>query len=213
MPEPDEVRFACIGCGTMNPPGAESCAGCGHRFAGPGPGPAPMADLVGPPSPRPRSPSFNEYEPPAARPARLPTFRIGPAMGLIAVIAVGLAAFAADTALGFLSLLGLVPATIRSALVASGREAERRPMGLGELARSFAATFASAYLIALSSAIAFGITCFPIALSLSSPPFLGGVFLGACLGLAAAIAAGVWLTRGLLKMGRERADRERIRWH
>jgi hypothetical protein len=35
MPEPDEIRFACIGCGAMNPVGAEVCAGCGHRFAGP----------------------------------------------------------------------------------------------------------------------------------------------------------------------------------
>ncbi len=39
MPEPEEVRFACIGCGAMNPAGAEVCAGCGHRFAGPAGGP------------------------------------------------------------------------------------------------------------------------------------------------------------------------------
>jgi hypothetical protein len=41
MSEPEEVRFACIGCGAMNPAGAEACAGCGHRFAGPGGGPIP----------------------------------------------------------------------------------------------------------------------------------------------------------------------------
>jgi drug/metabolite transporter (DMT)-like permease len=35
MSEPDEVRFACIGCGAMNPAGAAVCSGCGHVFAGP----------------------------------------------------------------------------------------------------------------------------------------------------------------------------------
>ena len=35
MSQPDEARFACIGCGALNPVGAEVCAGCGHRFAGP----------------------------------------------------------------------------------------------------------------------------------------------------------------------------------
>ncbi len=39
MPDPEEVRFACIGCGAMNPAGAEVCEGCGHRFAGPAGGP------------------------------------------------------------------------------------------------------------------------------------------------------------------------------
>jgi hypothetical protein len=35
MSDPSEVQFRCIGCGTLNPPGAETCVGCGHRFAGP----------------------------------------------------------------------------------------------------------------------------------------------------------------------------------
>lgn len=35
MPEPDEFRFACIGCGALNPSGAEVCSGCGYHFAGP----------------------------------------------------------------------------------------------------------------------------------------------------------------------------------
>lgn len=39
VPEPDEVRLACIGCGALNAAGAEVCTGCGHRFAGPGCGP------------------------------------------------------------------------------------------------------------------------------------------------------------------------------
>jgi len=37
-----DARVPCIGCGAMNPPGSDLCAGCGHRFAGPNPGsPAP----------------------------------------------------------------------------------------------------------------------------------------------------------------------------
>ena len=40
MSEPDEIKFACIGCGTLNAPGAAVCSGCGHRFAGPEGGPS-----------------------------------------------------------------------------------------------------------------------------------------------------------------------------
>jgi hypothetical protein len=40
-----DVQFSCIGCGALNPPGAETCVGCGHRFAGPGPQhPLPVSD-------------------------------------------------------------------------------------------------------------------------------------------------------------------------
>jgi len=63
MPHPDEIQFDCIGCGTMNPAGAEVCSGCGHRFAGPEGGrivnsppmmaPAPEEARVAHPSPRP----------------------------------------------------------------------------------------------------------------------------------------------------------------
>jgi hypothetical protein len=41
MPEPNEYESACVGCGAMNPIGAEACAGCGHRHAGLAPEPSP----------------------------------------------------------------------------------------------------------------------------------------------------------------------------
>ena len=44
MSEPEEVQFACVGCGAKNPVGAEVCSKCGHRFAGPGGGPVPESD-------------------------------------------------------------------------------------------------------------------------------------------------------------------------
>jgi hypothetical protein len=45
MPEPAQDQFPCIGCGALNPPGSETCVGCGHRFGGPASGPpSPVAD-------------------------------------------------------------------------------------------------------------------------------------------------------------------------
>jgi hypothetical protein len=58
MSEPPEVKFPCIGCGALNPIGAETCVGCGHRFAGPDSATAlPVADQ---PKSAPLSPSHDE---------------------------------------------------------------------------------------------------------------------------------------------------------
>ncbi len=52
MSEPE--TFACIGCGTVNPSGAEVCSGCGHRFGWPAGGaprgsrPIPISLAAGP---------------------------------------------------------------------------------------------------------------------------------------------------------------------
>ena len=89
MPESDETRFACIGCGAMNRAGAETCVGCGHRFDGPEggrvaeppPGTAPAPDGPRVPLPGPRS-------------IRKPTALAGIARGigfLITIVATGLA--------------------------------------------------------------------------------------------------------------------------
>lgn len=65
MPQPEEPRFACIGCGTMNPVGAEVCAGCGHRFGGPASG---GINPRSAPLPMPRmSPEPDYYQAPAHR--------------------------------------------------------------------------------------------------------------------------------------------------
>ena len=58
MSEPGEIQFDCIGCGAMNPAGAEVCAGCGHRFAGPDAGP--IARALPPMAPEPE-PDFDPY--------------------------------------------------------------------------------------------------------------------------------------------------------
>ena len=34
MADLDPISFECIGCGTLNPADAATCAGCGHSFAG-----------------------------------------------------------------------------------------------------------------------------------------------------------------------------------
>ena len=96
MAEADEIQFACIGCGTMNPAGAEVCAGCGYRFAGP------EFTTLAPPaySPPSRPTPFDPYDPPLGPIAPPRTFRIGTGLVIIAVIAVCLAAWHADPSLG-----------------------------------------------------------------------------------------------------------------
>ena len=120
MPESDETRFACIGCGAMNRAGAEACAGCGHRFTGPEGGrvvePLPgMAPVLGEPRV-----SF-----PGPRPIRKPRVLAGIARGIgfvITIVATGIAFVVAffvtcsslgggDTLLLWSSLAGLAAAS------------------------------------------------------------------------------------------------------
>jgi hypothetical protein len=198
MSEPEEIRFACIGCGALNPAGAEACSGCGHRFREPTPVPSP-----------PVSPA-NFYEAPRSRVDRAPTFRIGTAMVLIAVVAFCLGAFAAGIGQGVLVTMGLLPATIRTFLVAGWREAEGRPMSTERKVLTFISTIGGLILIAVSSIIAFGVTCFPIGMSGGD----AGLAIGA--GLLSALGAAIGLTWALLRAGRAGArreqDRESIRW-
>ena len=166
MSEPEGIRFACIGCGALNEAGAETCIGCGHSFAGPLPAalPDPSRPPPAPPPVRRPVPPPNLYEPPAPR-VGPPTIRIGTMMAIIAVIAVHLGAFAANTSLGVVASIGLLPASIRLALVVSRRAAEGRPMRVQDQWLSFLLTFLSSYLVAFSAIIAFGLTCFPIGVS------------------------------------------------
>jgi hypothetical protein len=222
MAEPEEIQFACIGCGAMNPAGAEACSGCGHRFGGPGFVPASAsasAPLPAPGSGRSALPPpvrfLDPFDPPVARVARTPTFRIGTAMGVIAVVGVGLGAFAASPYLGYLVAVGLVPATIRTILVAGRREAEGRPMRPADQSMSFLLTFGAVYLILVASLIAFGVTCIPIGSAMSNT-FPGGLWLAFGVGLIAAALTATGLAWGMLKASRDRdrkqRDRDLTRW-
>ena len=86
-------------------------------------------------------------------------------MLFVAVIGACLGAFAANEALGALLSVGLVPASIRMAMVSGRRRAEGRPMSAEEWVGSFVLIFVTVYLIGLASLIAFGVTCFPIGLA------------------------------------------------
>jgi hypothetical protein len=198
MPDPEEIQFACIGCGTLNPARAEVCSGCGHRFREPTATPSPLVSHA------------NFYEAPRARVDRAPTFRIGTAMVLIAAVAFCLAAFAAGIGQGILVTMGLLPATIRTFLVAGWREAEGRPMSLERKVLTFLSTVGATILIVFSSIIAFGLTCFPIGMSGGD----AGLAIGA--GLLAALWAAIGLTWALIRASRAGArrelDRETIRW-
>lgn len=201
MSEPDEIRFACIGCGAMNPVDAASCSGCGHAFGGPVAA-APSESLAPPPPHRP-SPEPNPYEPPAAQPPLQPTFRIGTAMLLVAAVATCLGAFAADVGLGACLAIGLIPATVRMAVVSVGRGPDGRPRTTAEALLSFILTFFVSYLILLASAIAFGVTCFPIGVASDSPLFALGA------GGLAALIAGAWLTRVAVRAARRDFETKR----
>jgi hypothetical protein len=200
MSEPDEIQFACIGCGTMNPAGAEVCAGCGHRFAGP--------DLMSPtrpilpPRPRP-TPFLNPYEPPSAPIAPPTTFRIGTGLVIIAVIAFCLAAFRADITLGVALTMLILPGTIRTPMVAARRRLEGRPMGIGEQVGTFMMTGMATLGVALSSLIAFVLTCLPSGL------VTGNIGVALMVGGVGAVLCGVWLTRVFLGISREQMARER----
>jgi hypothetical protein len=198
--EPGEIQFVCIGCGAMNPAGAEVCAGCGHRFAGPDLMSATRPIMA--PRPRP-APLLNPYEPPST-PISVPrTFQIGTGLVYIAVIAVCLGAFRADVSLGVASVVLLMPATIRTSMAAGRRRSEGRPMGFGEQVETFMLTGLATVGVAISSVIAFVVTCFPSGLA------TGNIVVALVIGAAGALVCAIWLTRVFLGIGRDNAARER----
>ena len=196
MSEPEEVRFACIGCGTWNAAGAEVCAGCGHRFAGPDL--VPRARIALPPRP-----SENPYEPPASPIAPPRAFRIGTALFLIAIVAVCLGALRENVALGVAVIVSLAPAAIRTPLVAGRRRAYGSPMDFGEQFASFLITMVCTWAVIISTSIAFFATCFPAGLVTSN------LVVGLVVGVPAAIFCAVQLTSRFIKMGRGQDARGR----
>jgi hypothetical protein len=97
MSELPEVQFRCIGCGALNPPGAEVCVGCGHRFAGLDG--APVERRIESETPH-RATSPDTYDPPSSPIAGPRKLRIGTAMGFIALIAVCMGTLRVNIALG-----------------------------------------------------------------------------------------------------------------
>ncbi len=195
MSDPEEIKFACIGCGTFNPMGTEICAGCGHQFGGPDL--TPKTRIVMPPRA-----SENLYAPPSTPIVRRGTFQIGSFLVWIAVIAVCLGALRQHISLGILALLSFVPATLRTSIVANARRAEGRPMSLEERFASFLMTILSTYFLLISTVVAFCVTCFGTAAATNS---IGpAVVLGAVGGIAWAI----WCTRFLINGIQERRRRE-----
>jgi hypothetical protein len=201
MPDPEEARFTCVGCGASNPTGSEACSGCGHRFSGP--------DLVpeGRNVPTPR-PVANPYEAPSTPITPSRNFRIGTALMLIAVVAFCLGALRANIALGIAVSLSLVPAAIRTPLVAGRRRSEGAAMDWPEQVATFAITIICTWLITIASSIAFLATCYPAGMASAS---LG---VGLAVGVPVAIGCAVYLTILFIKIGRGRAAKKgEIRYH
>lgn len=196
----DEIQFVCIGCGALNPLGADICADCKYRFAGPEGESA--ASPVGAPRPRTRPAVFEPYAPPAAPIAPPRTFRIGTLLVFIAVIAVCLAALRASIGLGVFVVVSLIPATIRMAVVAGNRRTRGWPMSLEEKILTFIMTIGAIYLVGISCIIAFVVTCFPTGL------LTGSIGLALIVGVAGAITAGLWISSLFLRTSRNRAARD-----
>lgn len=201
MPEAEEARFTCVGCGASNPMGSEACSGCGYRFSGP--------DLVpeGRNVPTPGRVA-NPYEAPTTRIEPSGNFRIGTALMLIAVVAVCLGALRANIALGIAVSLSLVPASIRTPLVAGRRRSEGVAMDWAAQAGSFLVTVICTWLVVIASAIAFFATCYPV--GVASNDFRAGLTVG----VIAAIGCAAFLTIFFIKIGRGRAAKKgEIRYH
>lgn len=201
MPDPEAARFTCAGCGASNPTGSEACSGCGRRFAGP--------DLVpeGRIAPTPRLVA-NPYEAPSTPTTAYWNLRIGTAMMLIAVVACCLGALRANVALGIAVSLSLVPASIRTPLVAGRRRAEGGVMDWSEQVATFATTMICSWLVAITSSIAFFATCFPVGMASNSIPF------GLIVGVPVAIGCAVYLANWFIRTGPDRAaKKDEIRYH
>jgi hypothetical protein len=81
-------------------------------------------------------------------------------MGLVAVVALGMALVVALPGLGILMLILTIPAFLRTAFAATRRRAESRPMSVEQTLVTFISSLALVLVIGLAATIAFGVTCF-----------------------------------------------------
>lgn len=198
MSEPEEICFACIGCGAMNPAEAEVCSGCGHRFAG--------TDFIGSASPGHLLHSERFDDSPNVQVAPPPRFRIGTAMVFIALIAICLRAFVTHVALGILATLVLLPASIRVFLLSAERKLQGRPMAIREQVSTFWLTICGVMLVVISSASSF---VYPCTLLGQLNPVLGIV-----VGSVTSLVVAFLVSRDLLRRERRsQRERDRFRWY
>src|SRR5262249_40881623 len=125
---------------SMIPEGSDLCLGCRHQFREPAPVPT-ASSIPGVPPPR--------------SVARSPTFRVGTAMVLIAVVALCFGAISADPLLGVLTCLILLPASFRVAWISASREAGDQPLSWGGKILSFITTAGSVLMIVAFSTATF----------------------------------------------------------
>ncbi len=189
-PDSDEVRFACIGCGTFNPPGAEVCAGCNHRFAGQDL--VPKVRIVMPPRPL-----KNLYEPPKASIASRPTFQIGSLLCWIAVIAVCLGGFREHVGVGVIAILSVLVPSFWTSYRAGERRRSGNQMQLEDRVWTFLMAFIATWSITVAVVIGFFVSCFGVGLATSS------IGLGLVSGGLVAIVVLVLLIRVCLRNSRE----------
>jgi hypothetical protein len=126
----------------------------------PEPEPKPEPELK--PKPEPKPEPDNPYAPPKAPAPERPRLRMGLGwwMGLVAVVAVGMALVVAFPGAGILMLILATPAFLRTAFAATRRQSENRPMSAEQTVGTFFSSLALVLVIGVAASIAFGVTCF-----------------------------------------------------
>jgi hypothetical protein len=195
LSEPEAIRFACIDCGIYNPPSAEVCNACGHRFAGP--------DLVAKPrTSLPRRRSESPYEPPLTRIAPDRTLRIGSMLAWIAMIAVCLGALRGNLVLGLHATISFLPATVWTSIQAAKRRAEGRPMPLADRVSTFLVAMFGVWGIVIASVITFVVSGSCVGIMSHN------LDLGLIVGSFAGVSCAVWLTHAAVSAECERNRRK-----
>ena len=186
-PEPEAPRFACVGCGVSNPVGAETCSGCGHRFAGPAGESPPMRF----PTPR--------VAPAVPRASSDAASWVGSILILIVILGIGAGVSINYGSYGIIVLLiAVAPALIRASLLTVQRSRQGKPIGIDGWLGLFSVTLGASFLVILASAIAFVGTCVPVGLVTMQGEFANGYFPWVAGGLAA-LVVGAGVTRWLIR--------------
>ena len=198
MSELSENSFACIGCGAMNPVGAEVCSGCGHRFAGASVEPSPASVA---PTTSPSPPSV------PARPSAIPSILI-----VVVVFAIGVGISIIYLPLGIGFFVAALGSVVWTWFVSNRRAREGKPMGFDENVVVFSRTLGGAFLVFIASGTAFVATCFPIGFLAFNEGESGRggeylVWIAFGVGGVAALLAGGFMTRYLIRKSKAQSSK------
>lgn len=123
------------------------------------------------------------------------TFSLGSMLFVVAQVAFCLAIGLQSAVAGIIAMAVFVPASLRTCWMVEQRRSMTVQMDFDERMNAFAGSVVLMALIVVASAIAFVVTCTPIAFVLVNDPFdsLDGFVVSVAVGLAAALGVLGWL--------------------